>query len=111
MADLSVPPDTRVLALCPDLAEPAGGIRKIYRHVDLLNANGISALVVHDQPGFICRWFDDQTPVTSRQQTCVQRASDVFLVPEILSWELMSQARGVRKVILNQNAYQTFLAQ
>jgi hypothetical protein len=111
MADLNVPPDVRVLALCPDLTEPAGGIRKIYRHVDLLNANGISALVVHDQPGFTCRWFDHQTPVTSRRQISLQHATDVILVPEILSWEMMAQARGVRKVILNQNVYQTFLAQ
>src|SRR5579862_2294830 len=111
MADLSVARDTRVLALCPDLPEPAGGVRKIYRHVDLLNANGINALVVHDQPGFVCRWFDHQTPVTSRREISLQHATDLIVVPEILSWEMMGQARGIRKVILNQNVYQTFLAQ
>jgi hypothetical protein len=40
---------------CPDKDYPVGGIRVIYRHVDLLNRNGFDAFVLHHYYPFRCR--------------------------------------------------------
>ena len=32
---------------CPDIPHPMGGVRMLYRHVDILNANGCDASIVH----------------------------------------------------------------
>jgi glycosyltransferase involved in cell wall biosynthesis len=47
----------------PALDEPCGGIRQIYRHVDILNANGFSAFVLHETKGFRCGWFQNETKI------------------------------------------------
>lgn len=48
---------------CTDRAAPAGGIKVIYRHVDLLNRNGIEAYVLHERPPFRCTWFPNETQI------------------------------------------------
>ena len=55
----------RILYLCPDNPRPAGGVRAIYRHVDILNRNGYDAAVVHERAGFRARWFPNSTPIVS----------------------------------------------
>jgi glycosyltransferase involved in cell wall biosynthesis len=51
--------------LCPDDDSPAGGIRSIYRHVDILRRSGLEAFVVHERRGFRCAWFENDTPILS----------------------------------------------
>ena len=104
-----VPRLDRVLVLCPDWTFPAGSVRKLYRHVDVLNGNGIDAMIVHQNSGFRCRWFENQTPVTYLEAVWPPRATDILLIPESISAQIVPVTRGVRKVILNQNAYQTFI--
>jgi hypothetical protein len=48
---------------CTDRAAPAGGIKVLYRHVDLLVRNGIEAYVLHERPPFRCTWFPNRTPI------------------------------------------------
>jgi glycosyltransferase involved in cell wall biosynthesis len=48
---------------CPDKDYPVGGIRAIYRHVDLLNRNGFDAFVLHHYYPFRCTWFANTTRV------------------------------------------------
>ena len=100
----------RVLVPVMDWTHPAGGMRKLYRHVDVLNAHGIEAFIVHQQPGFRCTWFANNTAVTcsSAAQHWPPRPGDVLLVPEFLAWQFVALAPGVPKVIFSQNAYQTF---
>ena len=52
-----------VYYLCPDIKTPVGGIRVIYRHVDILNRYGIPAYVVHKTLGFRVDWFKNDTPI------------------------------------------------
>ncbi len=33
-----------IYIFCPDLSRPMGGVRMLYRHVDILNANGFSVV-------------------------------------------------------------------
>ena len=49
--------------MCPDLQRAFGGVRTIYRHVDVLNEAGFSACVLHMHAPFSCMWFDHDTPV------------------------------------------------
>src|SRR5215208_1690246 len=47
----------------PDLPHVLGGVRQIYRQVDVLNANGFNAWVVHRKKGFRIKWFEHETRV------------------------------------------------
>jgi hypothetical protein len=98
----------RILVPSLDWARPAPGVRKLYHHVDVLNANGIDAFVMHQQPGFRCSWFDNRTAVRSYDQVGQPRPGDIFMVPEILAWQFVDLWPGTPKAIFSQNAYQTF---
>ncbi|MDI6101737.1 glycosyltransferase [Actinoplanes sp. NEAU-A12] len=93
--------------LCPDADKPSGGIRVIYRHVDLLNAAGLSAVVLHERPGFRVGWFHNDTRVLATRDVTLGR-DDLLVVPEIYGPGLGVLPAGCRKVVFNQNAYQTF---
>ena len=94
--------------VAPDVARPSGGVRAIYRFVDLLNSAGAAAAVLHTRRGFRCQWFDNETRVVYAPVRV--GGADVLVVPAYLLAEVPSIAPGVRKVILNQNAYRTFRA-
>ena len=53
----------RILFICPDIAEPSGGVKQIYRQVDVLNSLGYKALIVHQNQGFKPQWFKFDTPI------------------------------------------------
>ncbi len=79
----------------------------MYRHVDLLNAAGIEAAVLHHTSGFACRWFEHSTRVVAAPE--VELApSDVLVVPEVYGPFLDRLPRGPRLVVFNQNAYLTW---
>jgi len=99
---------TRAYLVCPDTDVPSGGVRVVYRAVDHLNAAGIGAVVVHDQPGFACTWFEHTTPVICAAQASPVPGRDLLVVPEVYGPRLGEIAPGVRKVVFNQNAYNTF---
>jgi glycosyltransferase involved in cell wall biosynthesis len=98
----------RVFVLCPDYPEPSGGIRQLYRHVDVLNRHGFDAAILHVCPGFRCTWFANQTRVVYAPQT-IPGPTDVVVVPEVYGPDLADLFPGVRKVVFNQNAYLTFV--
>jgi hypothetical protein len=125
-----------VYYLCPEHKHPVGGVRVIYRHVDILNENGIPAYVVHKTKGFRVSWFENDTPVVywkdtpaSRLQAKVKRrigsgvvemrisgndaktigGDDILVIPEMYGPDVAdAYGRGIKKVILNQNVYLTF---
>jgi hypothetical protein len=98
---------TGIFYLCPDVAEPAGGIKVIYQHVELLCRHGLNAYVVHGQEGFRCRWFENDVPI--RTATSLRLTpQDIVVVPAVWALKLMRFAAGIKKVIINQGAYLTF---
>lgn len=99
--------DRTVYYLCPDHASPSGGVRAIYRHVDLLNEAGIDAAVLHHRRGFSCRWFEHSTRVRAASAVALS-PHDVLVVPEIYGPYLERLPEGPRLVAFNQNAYLTF---
>lgn len=105
--DSGRPGSGRICYLCPDDPRPSGGIRVVYRHVDLLNAAGRDAVVLHGRPGFRVGWFDNDTRVSAAGDVVLGR-DDLLVVPEYYGPGLGSLPAGCRKVIFNQNAYSTF---
>src|SRR5882724_4374460 len=96
-----------IYVFCPDDNKPWGGIRKLYRHVDVLHKHGWPAKILHNQLGFRCSWFANQTPVTYASQTAIG-PSDYVVLPEIYGLNATAMYPGVRKVVFNQNCYYTF---
>lgn len=100
-------PGGAVLMLCPDDDTPTGGIRVLYRHVGILNAAGIEAYVLHSEDGFRCTWFANDTPVRYFDSSA-PRPGEYLVIPEVYGPGLADISRGTKKVVMNQNCYQTF---
>lgn len=95
-----------VYVLCPDVRSPAGGVKKLYDHVDILNAATIDAAIVHSDASFRAGWFPSETRVVSPPIDV--GPGDVLAVPEIYNAVLSGLPRDVPWVSINQNAYNTF---
>jgi glycosyltransferase involved in cell wall biosynthesis len=96
-----------VYYLVPDVATPHGGVRVAYRHVDLLNALGQPAAVLHDTPGFRATWFPNSTRVLDTR-TLRFGADDLLVVPEVYGPSMHSIDPEARVLVFNQGAYITF---
>lgn len=101
---------TRIYYACFAHQEPRGGIKVIYRHVDLLNRAGLSAFVFHPRERFRVRWFDNDTPIVGPRALASRfdPTHDYLVLPE----DLVAQPEGAvlveapgKKVIFNQNVY------
>lgn len=126
-----------VYYLCPEHKTPVGGVRVIYRHVDILNKHGIPAYVVHKTRRFRVDWFENDTPIVYWRNNLFDRltakvgrrldpaavielpisggpapkigAADMLVIPEMYGPDLAAAyGRGIKKVVLNQNCYLTF---
>ena len=93
--------------LCHENDRPVGGDRKIYRFVDILNAAGRSAVVVHNRPGFRLTWFENQTKILPAREVQCGRG-DLLVIPEVFRERIPRIAPGNPHLILNQNAYITY---
>lgn len=78
-----------------------------YRHVDLLNAMGQPAAILHERPGFRATWFPNTTRVLDTR-TLTFRADDLLVVPEVYGPSMESIDPDVRVLVFNQGAYITF---
>lgn len=123
----------RLLFVCPDISEPSGGLKQIYRQVDILNSYGYTALVVHQKQGFSPQWFDHETPTTyhyllhaelnnqpaSKPQWYVKlreaqfskndliiQDTDILIFPEVYGPRITEVFSSNFKVIYNQGCYQ-----
>ena len=96
-----------IYVMSPDIPSPTGGIKVLYRHVDILNAHGYRAFILHENVGFRCTWFENTTPVT--YLPFVRPTDEDFVViPEIFGPQMARIARGTPKVIYNQSGSLTF---
>lgn len=97
----------QVVYVVPDVAEPSGGVRAMYRHAELAARTGFDAKVWHFAEGFHVGWFSSSAQVISGE-TCELGPDDVLVVPEVMVLDGFDPAPGVRKVVYNQNHYYTF---
>lgn len=122
--------------LCPDQKQPTGGVKQIYRQVDVLNKNGFDAKVVHAKKGFRVKWFKNQTPIIHCpylffkihqkrkkgikytiknffkkllvSKTNLPSKDSILVFPEIYGVGIGKDTFQYKKVIFNQNCYYTF---
>jgi hypothetical protein len=96
----------RIFYFCYDSQQPTGGERHSYQHVDILRRHGYEAFVLHKQPGFRLRWFENNTPVVYWRDLDIRGATDYFVYPETLGLTI----RGMpgKKIIFNKNVYYGF---
>lgn len=97
----------QVVYVVPDVTEPSGGVRAMYRHAELAARTGFDAKVWHLAEGFDAGWFSSSAPVI-HGETCELGPDDVLVVPEVMVLDGFDPAPGVRKVVFNQNHYYTF---
>jgi hypothetical protein len=94
----------RILYACPDSNVPTGGIKVIYKHVELLRELGHDAYVMHLAREFSrCTWFASAAPVVHLHAL---RSDDLVVVPEVmieLTYDL--HKHGVRFCVFVQNGY------
>jgi Glycosyl transferases group 1 len=57
----------KIYFVCPDNLTPTGGVKQIYRQVDILNKNGFNACVLHKKKGFRSNWFKNSTKIESNK--------------------------------------------
>lgn len=120
----------KIFYYCPCETSAIGGIKVIYQHVELLHNNGFEAYVLHPKSGFVCQWFQHQSPIAYYKRSGINvfrktpawpekivlpsghayqmTAKDIVVIPEIYGPNFEQFAPGHKKVIFNQNAYYTF---
>lgn len=93
--------------ICPDNPRPSGGVKMIYRFVEICNRAGMSACVVHARRGFRPQWFDSSAPVVAADNVTVAQG-DLLVIPEVYGPRIQHITAGAPHVILNQGPYLTF---
>lgn len=93
----------KIIYLCPAIDIPIGGIKVIYKHVDILNQIGYDAYVYHDVNMFRCTWFRNTTRIVYYLDI---NDHDIIVVPETMA-HLIFRFK-CKKIIFNQNVYNTF---
>ncbi|MPT36250.1 MAG: glycosyltransferase family 1 protein [Flavobacterium sp.] len=53
----------KIYFICPDTKAPIGGIKQLYRQVDILNRNGFNASILHKKKRFRHKWFENKTRI------------------------------------------------
>lgn len=96
----------RIIYLCPEDNTPTGGIKVIYRHVEVLSALGAEAFVLHPlNPSFRCTWFTSE--VRYLDNLNLHTGTDFLVIPELWAAQFGPQCKqfGVRYGIFVQNGY------
>ena len=94
----------RILYECSDLEFPAGGMRRLYRHVEILTRHGFDAKILHHTPGYEPRWFDSPVPIDYWFEGYTFAHDDVLVIPEG-HVDIMRVARDLpcRRVVIALN--------
>lgn len=71
----------RIFYECKDVVAPSGGVRRLYRHVEILNRHGFPAYVLHHLPGFRPTWFETNAPVEYWTEALKLERGDVLVIP------------------------------
>jgi hypothetical protein len=72
----------RIYYVLGDYAPPSGGVRRMYRHVHLLNRLGFDAKLLHQQKPFVTTWHGYRVPTGWVSDGFTLRAEDAVVVTE-----------------------------
>jgi glycosyltransferase involved in cell wall biosynthesis len=100
---------SRILYISHDPVKPVGGVRVIYRHVEILRKAGFDAYVVHRAPGLRLDWFQSSAPVLYATGQFAISTSDWIVIPEDHQEVLQAFANFPgNKVLFCQNHWYVF---
>jgi glycosyltransferase involved in cell wall biosynthesis len=97
----------RVVYVVTEWPYPSGGVKIIHRHVELLRAAGVDAVIWVRDPGFRFSWLDSTAPLVSGAELDLGPA-DLLVVPEVMVSPGLDPAPDARKIIFNQGHYLTY---
>jgi len=127
--------EKKIYFICTDNKEPIGGVKQLYRQVDILNKNGFNAFIIHRKKGFRHKWFKNETKIIynrtiyntidkilKKKQKPFKVLKNYFraknddpidnngilVIPEIYGPYISELNKNIEKVIFNQNCYYTF---
>lgn len=103
--DGDTPP--RIFYLSPDPSVASGGVRVLYRHVDILNAAGFDAMIIHRKRGYRAAWFSNQTRIVAAGDIVIT-PRDTVVVPEFYGAAIAGWPAGPAVILFIQGAYYTF---
>lgn len=96
----------RIIYLCPSDNTPTGGIKVIYRQVEVLSSLGAGAFVLHPiDPAFRCTWFEAKVRFLDSLE--LNPETDFLVIPELWAAQFGPQCvqQNVRYAIFVQNGY------
>ena len=95
-----------IVYFSPAINDPLGGIKVIYRHSEMLSANGVESFIFHpENPHFSCSWFSHAAKLWGAKQFDPHR--DFVVIPEVWAAELGRRCveNKIRFAIFVQNGY------
>lgn len=72
----------RILYECSDYPHASGGVRRLYRHVDILRRHGLDAVMLHHKLGFRPAWFAHDVPIEYWTEDFRFTPDDILVIPE-----------------------------
>jgi glycosyltransferase involved in cell wall biosynthesis len=98
-------PEGRILYFSPDNSTPSGGMKTVYRHVEILNRHRNPAFIVHGSSGFRAQWFANNVPILDMRNLMLD-PRDIAVIPED-HHALLKALKGFagRKIIFCQNHF------
>lgn len=98
----------KILYICFDHQKPTGGQKQMYRHVDILNANGFNAYIMHKNKNFRLKWFENNTKIIDSEKafSMFDDKKNFIVFPENLNPQFIKFQGS--KIIFNQNMFYTY---
>ncbi|MFK8289716.1 glycosyltransferase [Capnocytophaga canimorsus] len=129
--------NTKIYFVCPNNKQATGGVKQIYRQVEILSKNGFNTCVLHEKIGKKEKWFDsaeipiEYSPLLFKQlkymfykrkikfidqiklfflekRSKKIEKNAILVLPEIYGDCIHRIEPSVKKVIFNQGCYLTF---
>lgn len=100
---------SRILYIATDSERPSGGMRVLFRHVEILCRAGFNAAIVRPRPGVAVNWFSSSAPVLYASKELGLSADDWVVIPEDYPGAIVALSRlQCRRAVFCQNHYYIF---
>ncbi|HMQ52232.1 MAG TPA: glycosyltransferase family 4 protein [Anaerolineae bacterium] len=101
----------KIFYVCPDFALPSGGVKVLYRQVEILRAHQFEAYIMHVRKGFQPDWFPTTAPIVYMDDNPPIWPGDTLVIPET-GTDFMKQFRDapLKRVIIALNPHYIFKA-